>query len=82
MGGILRIEPMTKESCLGFLDDLIAVSEDVSNWCRAEFLVDLPDKWNLSFTACKRRQFNRVFNSFSPISRLGSHSPMHGKKGI
>ena len=50
MGEILAVEQLTKARCIEYLNDLIAVSGDVSDWGEEQFLSDLPGKWNLSFT--------------------------------
>ena len=47
---ILAVKQLTKARCIEYLNDLITVSGDVSDWGEEQFLSDLPGKWNLSFT--------------------------------
>lgn len=50
MTGSLLVQTLDRGRCIALMPELIAVSADVSDWGEDEFLAELPDKWNLSFT--------------------------------
>lgn len=43
------MQTLTQDETRAHLADLIAISADVSDWGAAQFLKDLPRKWDLSF---------------------------------
>jgi len=47
----ISFHDLTPDAARAQMADLIAISADVSPWCEAEFLYELPQKWSLSFTA-------------------------------
>jgi len=46
----LLVQTLDRARCIALMPELIGVSADVSDWREDEFLAELPDKWNLSFT--------------------------------
>ena len=72
---------LTRDRCLELMDQLVDVARDYSDWGPDEFLMDVPDKFSLSFVA-----INDGIAGYTVISRKWAdrvhihHFMVHHKK--